>query len=89
MRTAEEFKEQAKKLQLRQWNIRNCSICHAPLRFLFSMDYKHVGFDPNCNCVIYPYLTEERSWEDIARHYNMQTNENVIKTMNEFWRWES
>lgn len=82
-RTPEEFKEAAAKRGLNEWVIRRCSMCNYPLSFVFSGDF--VGFDSGCDCVTYHTPLKPCSWADIAKHYNMQNHEDVIKEMNQFW----
>lgn len=78
------FKEQAKLKNLRNWYVRNCSMCEYPLAYVFSTDHEHVGFDAGCDCTG-SRVVRESSWGAVADNYNIQTDPNVIKKMNEFW----
>lgn len=81
MKEAKEFKEQATKNNIKEWRIHDCSICGYPCGYIFEED--RVLYDSGCDC---SYGGESlRDWDDVAEHYNMQTNEDVIKKMNLFW----
>lgn len=64
--------------------IRDCSICGVPIGYIFFHD-REVYFDGSCGCCCgSPRLS---SWEEVAEHYNRQTNECVIAQYDEFWHF--
>jgi len=83
MMEAEDFKKASKKKGITFWPVHICSICG------FNCGYEicgeHVGYNSGCGCITCPGWIQERSWEDLAEHYNMQNSEKVIQKMNEFW----
>ncbi len=83
-RSAEEFKQAAIDKDIRFWKNHNCGFCNYSCGYFFSDDHEFVGYDSGCDCTR-RYVKEQRSWEDIANAYNMQTKEAVIKIMDEFW----
>lgn len=84
-KTPEQFKEKVEELNLRHWNIHDCSICGYPCGYIFREG--QVLYDTGCDC---SWGGERPSdYQDIANHYNMQPNEEYIKKMNEFWHFES
>lgn len=87
MKTAEDFKGQAEKHGIERWDLRDCSICHYPLAYIFMNS--DVFFDSGCYCTGSVPNLHRRAWQDIADHYNMQTSETYIKTMDDFWKFES
>ena len=88
MRKPEEFRNQAIKLNINYWEHHRCAICGEPVGYyFFRYPNYEVVFDSGCGCSL---GTNPRpsSWEDVAKFYNMQTNENIIKKMDEFWKWD-
>lgn len=81
-RTGEELKAQSAQLGIVGWPVRNCSICRYELAYLFDGDL--VAFDSGCNCVRY-HKIDLRTWAEVANHYNMQTNADVIARYDRFW----
>jgi hypothetical protein len=69
--TAEEIKELT---TVNRWVLRKCGICNSPLSYHISPDRTQVVFDPSCDCVRGGGW-ERSSWQDIADHINMQTND--------------
>lgn len=86
-KTAEDFERQVKAKMISSWMLRQCSMCDAPLEFIFDGD--DVYYDSNCDCVTYRTIPEERSYQDIANLYN-QNIENVewIKEINKFFGFD-
>lgn len=82
MRSGDDFKKQAVKLNITKWPMHDCSICGYPCGYLFRGD--EVFYDSGCDCVNYTNI-QPRNWEDVAEHYNMQSHPDVIKKMDEFW----
>jgi hypothetical protein len=94
IKTADQLKEQAKKIGLTRWVVRRCSMCDYPLAYYFSVDYERVKFDSGCDCVNYSH-EEERSWENLAESYNMNQPENnpkiskeYLEKLNKIWQFE-
>lgn len=81
MKTGEDFEKQAKEKGITRWLIHDCSMCGYHCGFYFRG--KVVEYDNGCGCVMNP--RSPRTWEDVAEHYNMQTNKKVIKEMDKFW----
>lgn len=88
MKTAEDFKQQAKEKSINSWHIRDCSMCDYPLLYVFSPDKEEVAFDSGCDCNRGGPNYQMRTWDSIAEHYNMQTHPDVIKEMNIFWGFD-
>lgn len=84
MKTESDFQIATAKIKPVKWIIHHCSMCNYPCGYVFTMDYKHVGYDSGCHCVTYENITP-CPWSALAEHYNMQRNPEVIKEMNEFW----
>lgn len=47
-----------------------------------------VGYDTGCDCVNYSNVNVS-SFEEIAKFYNNQKNEDYIKEMDRFWGFEN
>lgn len=87
MRTPEEFRSQAIKLNINYWEHHRCAICEEPVGYyFFTYPNCEVVFDSGCGCS-FGSNPRPSSWQDVAEFYNMQTDEDVIKKMDEFWRW--
>jgi len=85
LRTAEEFREQAKARNIKRWPIHDCSMCGYECGYLFN-EAGEVAYDSGCDCVLsLGDRISPREWENVAEHYNMQSSENYIKEMDEFW----
>ncbi len=76
--TAEQIKTLTK---VESWVLRTCSMCDAPLVYIFDGD--RVGFDSNCDCVSYWTPVQERSWQDVADTINRQTDDVQAKILAE------
>lgn len=87
MKLAEDFKTQAKIHNITYWHLRNCSMCDYELGYYFRDD-ERVEYDNGCGCTGGSSFSQ-RTWQDIADHYNMQTHPEYIKKMNAFWKFES
>ena len=65
-----------------RWNIHNCSLCGAPVGYIF---YKsHIYFDSSCYCVSYSVEPEERTWEDLIHLLELNKGNNLIKDFIKF-----
>lgn len=87
-KTAEDFRQQAIRLNLGYWEHHTCAVCGCPVGYyFFRWPGYEVVFDSGCGCSrrenIHP-----SSWEEVADHYNMQKNPEVIEEMDRFWRWK-
>ena len=90
MKTRIDFQAAAFNKKPGKWVVRDCTICKYPLSYLFSENHERVAFDRGCDCSsIRGYNINECSWEELSEYYNLQTNEKVIKTMNEFWGFDN
>jgi len=82
-KTGEDFKKQSKEKKITKWIIHNCSMCNYGCGFIIGWGKTGVGYDNGCSCSWSG--VRPSSWNDIAEHYNLQTNKKVIKEMNKFW----
>ena len=83
-KTRIDFQIAAFKKIPRKWPIHNCSICGYECGYVFDDDAEKVAYDSGCYCIGIKNINEI-SWNRLANYYNMQTNEDTIKMMNEFW----
>ena len=84
--TADEIRESAVKNNIDWFPIRDCSICGEWIGYRFFRWPNHeVVFDSSCGCVSYENV-QPRSWEDVADHINMQSNEEYAKECMEYLR---
>ncbi len=81
-----DFQISAQKNGITRWDVHNCSFCNYACGYVF--EGVQVFYDSACDCVTYSYL-QPRDWNCVAAQYNMQTNDEVIKKMNEFWHFKS
>ena len=90
MKTAEDFKRQAKKLNLDGWEIGKCEKCNKDIYFSFSTDYETVFLSNWCTCYACGWLlpTYEVSWQTVAWHFVNQGHPDYINKMIDFWRFE-
>jgi len=86
-KTRIDFQIAAFKRRLPTWNIRQCSICNYPLAYVFCNNHEKLGYDSGCYCTGGENIREV-SWDQLADYYNMQTNEQYIKEMNDFWGFD-
>lgn len=86
MKQAKDFKKSSIENNIHHWPIHDCSICGYECGYLFDFGGYEVIYDSGCYCT-HRYVKEQRTWEDVAEHYNMQKNTDVIKKMNEYWRF--
>ena len=78
------FQVAAFNLRPHKWVIHRCSMCNYPCGYVFSPNHEWVAYDSGCDCTGRENINE-CSWDKLAEIYNMQSNENVIKEMNNFW----
>jgi hypothetical protein len=84
MRTAEEFKVQTQLRKIENWTLCNCEFCYYQCGFVFRPN--HVFYDSGCYCVQDGFRDlRESSYQEVADHYNCQTNKDYIAEMNKFW----
>lgn len=86
MRTAEEFALAAAARQIARWDTHTCVICGYRCGYVFADGV--VGYDPGCYCVG-GGSSRERTWDDVADHYNMQGNPDIIARYDAFWGFET
>ena len=82
MKTAEDFKRQAKLKNIVWWGIHECSMCGYGCGY--KIDGDNLYYDNGCDCS-YGGGPEPRNWENLASHYNMQSSEKYKKEMDKFW----
>lgn len=71
--TEAEVRATVEKQNIKRWTLRTCSMCNAPLQYLFGNDA--VAYDSNCDCVSYWTPRQPRSYAEVADCFNMQTPE--------------
>ena len=81
--TADQIKAATAEHVIRVWTLRTCSICYAPLNYQFPSDGT-VYFNSNCDCGSRWEPVQERSYDDVARTFNMQTPEVRQRMWDEF-----
>jgi hypothetical protein len=84
---AEDFRKAAIERGIERWPMHKCSICGYQCAYLFNWADTEVAYDAGCHCS--PRTPEVRSWEDVARHYKMQTALSVILDYDEFWGFKT
>lgn len=71
-----------------KWVIHHCGFCKYPCGYVFDSNYECVAYDRGCDCTVQTNINE-CSWDRLAEQYNMQTDEEVIKKMDEFWGFDN
>jgi hypothetical protein len=91
IKTANELKAQAKLKNIEVYPVHDCSMCGYPCGYVIDGD--NVSYDSGCYCT-YRFVVEPRSWEDLARCYNMNQPENnpnikqgFLDKLNETWQF--
>lgn len=72
--TAEQVQKAVNDRGIFSYSPRSCSLCSAPLRYLFSRAGNAVAFDSRCGCGG-DSQPNPRSFVDVANHFNLQTPE--------------
>jgi len=86
-KTELDFRNQALKNNIHFWKVHDCSICGYGCGYIFFNEgWPEVVYDSGCDCTR-RYIKEKSTWDSVSTYYNMQRNENVIKEMDEFWRF--
>jgi len=85
MKTAKEFEKKVKEENITEWLGHNCTLCGYQVGYHFIEG--NVYYDNGCDCTNGKNLNP-RTWEDVAERYNMQTHPDVIKRMNNFWKFK-
>ncbi len=86
-RTPEEFKEQARLLNITFWENHKCSICNTPVGYEFKNGES--SYNSNCSCVNYTSPNHSHGWQEVANSYNLQSHPDVIKKMDKFWGFKT
>jgi len=84
MKTAEDFKKQAELKNITFWESHKCGICGVPVGT--EIENGEASYRSACDCGWSP--NHSHGWDNVAKRYNMQTNEKVIKQMDAFWGFE-
>ena len=79
--TPDQVRDAVKAHNIRSWTLRNCSICRAPLRYVFGGE---VTFDSNCDCGSGRAPVQIRSFASVAETMNMQSPSVRADMCNEF-----
>ncbi len=82
MREPVEFQTAARRDGIARWPIRHCSLCHYELAYVF--EDGHAYFDAGCYCTDGCGI-QARDWTDVAAHFNMQYNPEVVARYERFW----
>lgn len=72
--TSEQVRDAVRATGRRSWKLRECSICHAPLHYLFADD-GGVFYQSACDCTSYPSPPQPRDWSSVAHTLNIQMPE--------------
>lgn len=86
-RRANDFRSMAEAKGITRWIVHQCSLCDYACAFVFSQapGMPEVYYDSGCDCVVDYLPLQLRSWQDVAEHYNGQTDPRVIMEMDLFW----
>jgi len=82
LKTAQELKEQARKIRLNFWLINVCSLCGYHCGYVIDGD--NVYYDSGCDCGFGHEPLQPRSWENLAEQYNRNQPENNPKISKEY-----
>lgn len=79
-------KEVRELTTISRWNLRRCCVCGAQLYYEFRKsdtipDDTEVFFSSACECTSLGSDLAPRSWDDVAKTLNIQTNEDVRTRM--------
>ena len=80
--TVEQVQQAVQERGITLWKLRECSICLAPLTYAFGQD--GITYDRSCGCVTYSEPPEPRTWEDVAKQFNIQKPEIRKRMWGEF-----
>lgn len=85
--TPELLIEKAKEHHITRWTCDRCSVCDYPMVYYFQSE-KEIYFDPGCHCTNETHRErfQKATWKEIAIFINMQSNEERIKEIKEFWK---
>ena len=81
MRAPEEFKKQAELENITYWTSNDCSMCGVSVGT--EIRNGEASYRSACDCAW--SQNHSHGLEKVAERYNMQTNADVIKRMDEFW----
>lgn len=91
IKTIDELKQQAKDKNIQFYPVHNCSLCGYMCGYIINDE--QVGYDSGCDCVMYSNI-QPRSWDDLAKTYNMNQPENnpniseeFLKRLNNIWQF--
>lgn len=86
-KTIDDFKEAFKAMGAIRfhWPVSSCHVCHQPLHFVFTAGENFPVFDDHCDCRSFRERVKRRSWQDVADHYNKQTDPAIVAHMNKCW----
>jgi hypothetical protein len=84
-RSVEDFKAAAAEWSIGKWDHHDCGGCGYMCKYVFARDGGTVWFDPGCDCTWVGW--QERSWQEVADHYNRQYTPAVLDRMAKFWHF--
>lgn len=92
MRKPDEFRQAAIKHRINEWPCLTCGICYEKYGYIFDLESNpedpKVYFNSGCGCTRMGNIRNS-SWQEVAEHYNLQVNEEVIKKMDEHFKFET
>ena len=68
--TAEDVETAVRERSIKSWKLRECGLCKTPLYYTFE-DGK-VFFNPNCECITCEAPPMMRTYDDVAKCFNIQ-----------------
>jgi len=89
-RGVQEFRDAALRQGISWWWVGACSMCNVPIGYVIRAgvrDGREVAFSSDCGCVSDGTL-DPRTWDDVADHYNLQRDPQVIAEYDRFWGFE-
>jgi hypothetical protein len=69
--TTDELRHIIATKRIKRWPVRSCSICNAPLSYIFDHTPSGVRpfYDSSCDCTAYRTAPEPRTWEAVLDYY--------------------
>jgi len=82
-KTAEDFKNKAKEMNIGLWPLSTCLLCNSTTGFVFIEDRVYYHLHDKDSCTL--STDTEVSFQAIADFYNYQRKQKTVHNMNEFW----
>ena len=84
VKTGVDFREAVRRHKLETFEVRHCSICGTPVKFLFKDN--HIFFDGSCSCA--KGIPQERSWDELAEMYNRNIDNPLGNKIATYFKFE-